>query len=66
MSLHPADLDKETRYKLGKLRILHDKWVHTDYQRRGIAGAFSGDPELVYHLDAQDAILELINPDIEP
>jgi hypothetical protein len=65
-TLHPADLDKETRYELGKLRILHDKWVHTDYQHRGIAGAFSGDPELVYHLDAQDAILELINPDIEP
>jgi hypothetical protein len=59
MTLHPADLDAQTRYELGKLRILHDRWVSADYHRRGVAGALSGDPELIYHLDCQDAIVEI-------
>lgn len=65
-SLHPLDLDKETRYELGKLRLMHDRWIHADYKRRGIAVAFSADPELTYHLDALDALIERTNPDVEP
>lgn len=61
MSLHPADLDPETRFDLAKLRLLHDRWVHADYRRRGSAGGFLVDPELIYHLDAQDALIELTN-----
>lgn len=63
-TLHPADLDKETRYELGKLRILHDKTVSRLYRTRGAAAAF--DPECLYNLDALEALLDLTNPDVEP
>lgn len=65
-SLHPADLDKETRYELGKLRILHDKWLNATYRYRGMFESVWTDPEVVWHLDALEALLDLTNPDVEP
>jgi hypothetical protein len=50
----------ETRYELGKLRIQHDRWVNAIYRRHGIV---TDDPELTYHLDALDAIIELTQPE---
>jgi hypothetical protein len=55
--------DPATHYELGKLRGLHDRWVHHDYKRRGIAGAFMSDPETIYHLDAIDALIQCDAPE---
>jgi hypothetical protein len=59
MSLHPGDLDKETRYELGKLRMLHDRWINRTYRARGMSVAVALDPEVIWHLDALDALIEL-------
>ena len=66
-TLHPADLSKETRYELGKLRMLHERAVATLWRSGKARGAealeIASDAEITYHLDAQDAILELTNPE---
>jgi hypothetical protein len=56
-------LDSETRHEIAKLRIAHDKAVAALYRQYKARGAemltIALDPEMIYHLDAQDAILEL-------
>lgn len=55
-------LEGSTHYELGKLRILHDKMVNTIYRQRGMSVATALDPEVVYHLDALDAIILATTP----
>lgn len=61
MQYHGAELDRDTRYELAKLRILTDRAVNHIYRTRGFSVATALDPEVVYLLDLQDAILNLYN-----
>lgn len=50
--------DPETHYEIGKLRALHDRTVSTIHRRRGSGLTVALDPEVVYNLDALDALIE--------
>jgi hypothetical protein len=70
MSLHPADLDSDTLHELGTLHLAHDRAISALYRAGKARGAemltIALDREVQYHLDASDAILELIDTDSEP
>jgi hypothetical protein len=54
--------DRETHYELGKLRAMHDRWVHHAYRFKPAnitAAELAGDPEMQYHLDSIDALIEM-------